>query len=116
MQWLSFLTAVTLVLRGVDAKAVFAHFMVSNSVNYTSSDWEDDIHLAQEAHIDAFAMNFAYDQGDEPQIATAFSVAESKGFKLLFSFDYAGNGPWPQDLVIGYINQYKSSSAYFNYQ
>ncbi|CCD56470.1 hypothetical protein BofuT4_uP146390.1 [Botrytis cinerea T4] len=48
----------------VQAKAAFAHFMVTNSQNYTAADWSDDISLAQAAHIDAFALNMAYDDPD----------------------------------------------------
>lgn len=33
---------------------------VTNPQNYTLSVWYDDIQLAQEAHIDAFALNMAY--------------------------------------------------------
>ncbi|KAF6827578.1 alpha-glucanase [Colletotrichum musicola] len=62
-----------------NAAAVFAHFM------------------AQEAHIDAFALNMAYDDPtNEDSVAAAFQHASSLGFQLFFSFDYAGNRPWPK--------------------
>jgi len=77
-----------------EAAAVFAHFMVSNSHAYTTADWTSEIQLAQAAHIDAFALNIAYAEGDDQSIANAFQVASSLGFRLFFSFDYAGNGPW----------------------
>jgi hypothetical protein len=47
------------------------------------------------------------------QLANAFAAAQARGFKLIFSFDYAGNGPWVKKDVIDLINAYKSSSAYF---
>jgi hypothetical protein len=47
----------------------------------------------------------------------AFTAATNlgSGFKLFFSFDYAGNGPWAKADVINLINQYKSSPAYFRH-
>ncbi|KAJ3952892.1 hypothetical protein N0V92_010655 [Colletotrichum tropicale] len=49
-------------------------------------------------------------------IADAFSNAEALGFKLFFSFDYAGRGPFSKDEVISWINKYAPSSAYFRHQ
>ncbi|KAH2034642.1 hypothetical protein KXV65_000174 [Aspergillus fumigatus] len=113
--WLTLVVA-SLVLRLADAKAVFAHFMVTNSQNYTLSDWELDMKLAKDAHIDAFAMNMAWeDSTNDHSLEMAFNVANSVGFKLFFSFDYAGNGPWSQDTVIRMIQQYGSNGAYFQY-
>jgi hypothetical protein len=34
----------------------------------------------------------------------AFSMADSLGFKLFFSFDYAGNGNWLRSDIINLIN------------
>ncbi|KAJ8099511.1 glycoside hydrolase [Lipomyces tetrasporus] len=84
----------------VQAKAVFAHFMVGNAANYSISNWENDISLAQPAHIDAFALNIAYnDPTSADSLLNAFYAANSLGFKLFLSFDYAGNGPWPEEDV-----------------
>lgn len=72
--------------------------------------------LAQEAHIDAFALNMAFDDPvNSEALSAAFAAAESLGFKLFLSFDYAGNGPWPQDTVVGYIYQYGWSKAYYSH-
>jgi hypothetical protein len=79
------------------------------------SDWADEIQLAQAAHIDAFALNTAYNQGDEPQYKLAFQAAESAGFKLFFSFDYAGNGAWPKDQVLSILHSYGSNAAHFQH-
>ncbi|TGO32910.1 hypothetical protein BHYA_0279g00010 [Botrytis hyacinthi] len=70
-----------------------------------------------EAHIDAFALNIAFgDEGNQNSIANALSAAELQGFKLFFSFDYAvGISDWPLGTVVNYINQYSSSSSYFQY-
>ncbi|KAK2039766.1 glycoside hydrolase [Colletotrichum somersetense] len=101
-------------LTSVDAKAVFAHFMVGNTVHYTEADFSREISLAQEAHIDGFALNFAYgEKTNDLSIPKIFSAANSRGFKLFFSFDYAGNGSWPQDDVIALINRYSSQASYF---
>ncbi|KAL7658371.1 Glucan endo-1,3-alpha-glucosidase agn1 [Aspergillus niger] len=87
---------------------------VTNSENYTVTDWEDDMKMAQNAHIDAFALNMAYlDKTNDASVAMAFTAANSVGFKLLFSFDYAGNGAWDQEVVIQIIQQYGSNGAYF---
>lgn len=114
----SLLTSATVLLgiQYVDAKAVFAHFMIANAVGYSASDWATQISLAQQAHIDAFALNIAYDaSGNEEQVANAFSAADGTGFGLFFSFDYDGNGAWDQQSVIDYIQNYSSSSAYYQY-
>lgn len=72
---------------------------------------------AQQAHIDAFALNMAYDDPtNEPSLVQAFQVANSLGFQLFFSFDYAGNGAWPKSTVLDYLNQYGSNSAYYQYK
>ncbi|PYI12923.1 mutanase [Aspergillus violaceofuscus CBS 115571] len=113
--WLALVVASHLVYR-TNAKAVFAHFMVTNSQNYTASDWESDMKLAQDAHIDAFALNMAWqDSTNDISVEAAFDAAGSVGFKLFFSFDYAGNGPWSKDTVISMIQQYGSNGAYFLY-
>ncbi|KAI4598799.1 hypothetical protein KJ359_002691 [Pestalotiopsis sp. 9143b] len=97
------------------AKAVFAHFMVGNTADYTLATWSDDFSLAQDAHLDAFALNMAYgDTLNDDQVPIAFAAAESLGFKLFFSFDYAGNGAWPEADVKSMISKYSSSSAYFS--
>lgn len=88
---------------------------VGNAYNYTLDDWSTDITLAKQAHIDAFAMNMAYDVNIAAPLADAFAVAGSLGFKLFFSFDYAGNGSWPKDDVAGLLVTYTSLPAYFQY-
>ncbi|KAG9669891.1 carbohydrate-binding module family 24 protein, partial [Aureobasidium melanogenum] len=99
----------------VQAKAVFAHFMVGNVNSWTISDWQRDIRLARDSHIDAFALNIANNGGYASQIANAFSAANSLGFKLFFSFDYAAQGAFVQQDVISLVNQYRSNSAYYKY-
>jgi hypothetical protein len=67
---------------------------VTNTANYSAADWQDDIQLAQDAHIDAFALNMAYGDGaNAPNLAAGYAAAGSLGFHLFFSLDYAGNGP-----------------------
>ncbi|CAI7565273.1 unnamed protein product [Penicillium viridicatum] len=98
----------------VYSRAVFAHFMVSNTAVYGVSDWEKEIQLAKDAHIDAFALNIA--KGEETtstSMPNAFIAAENLKFSLFFSFDYAGNGAWDKDDVLNLLQQYVSSSAYY---
>ncbi|CAK48462.1 hypothetical protein M747DRAFT_322972 [Aspergillus niger ATCC 13496] len=105
-----------LLVSHVRARAVFAHFMISNTEGYTVDDWESEMALAVEAKIDAFALNIAADQDvNTASVANAFLAAENVGFYLFFSFDYAGNGAWAKADVINYINTYKSPDVYFYY-
>ncbi|WYZ36356.1 hypothetical protein EsH8_XIII_000008 [Colletotrichum jinshuiense] len=100
----------------VRAKAVFAHFMVGNTAEYTESDWADDINKAKEAHIDAFALNMAQgEEMNERSVAAVFAKTEQLGFQLFFSFDYAGNGPWAKDVVIKMLQKYINSPAHFRH-
>jgi hypothetical protein len=70
---------------------------------------------ARGAGIDAFALNMAHNEAvNEVALPLAFGAAESFGFKLFFSFDYAGNGPWPSATVQKLVSKYAASSAYFN--
>lgn len=88
--------------------------MVSNTAAFGVSDWEKEIKTAQAAHIDAFALNIA--KGEDTtssSMPNAFTAAENLKFSLFFSFDYAGNGPWDKDDVLGLLNKYVSSSAYY---
>jgi hypothetical protein len=71
---------------------------------------------AKFARIDGFALNIANNENLGADIATAFTASMAYGFKLIFSFDYAGNGPWPKSEVESLINKYKGSSAYYKYQ
>ncbi|KAK2043757.1 hypothetical protein LZ31DRAFT_620708 [Colletotrichum somersetense] len=117
MRLLLFALAMVTLLAYVEAKAVFAYFMVGNTENYTSSDWADDMRLAKRAHIDAFALNMAHGEAvNEGALVDAFSAASAAGLQLFYSFDYAGNGLWPQETVIQYINKYASSGTYFRYK
>ncbi|KAJ8112809.1 hypothetical protein OPT61_g4911 [Boeremia exigua] len=100
----------------VQAKSVFAHFMVGNTESFKVDDWKREMSLAQAAHIDAFALNMAYDDYVlNNQLPNAFAAAESLGFHVFFSFDYAGNGPWDKDTVKATLKAYTKSSSYFQY-
>ena len=85
-----FIAACTLFAQHAQAKYVFAHVVVGNTAAHTQSTWEDDITLAKNAGIDAFALNGGYPDSNIPtQVANAFAAAEALGsdFKLFFSFD-----------------------------
>ncbi|RAH70323.1 mutanase [Aspergillus aculeatinus CBS 121060] len=98
----------------VHAAAIFAHFMVGNVPTWTVDDWRHDIQLAQAAHIDAFALNIANGWfANEDTLAVAFEAAATDGFKLFFSFDYAGNGSWAEADVISLIKKYKLHGGYY---
>ena len=123
MTLFSFLLAVTATLScTVKAQTyVFAHVVVGDTYSHTQSTWENDITLAYDAGIDAFALNIGYPDNFANQVSNAFAAAEAlnNGFKLFFSFDYEGGGEaWPatgDSSVVSYLTQYQGSSAYFNY-
>jgi hypothetical protein len=116
---ISWLLAACLLAAGLvraNVQAVFAHFLVGNTGLYTVADWEDDISKAAAAHIDGFVLNMANGEATNgASLTNAFTAANNLGssFKLLFSFDYAGNGLWNKQDVIALINQYSSNSAYY---
>ncbi|KAM7212943.1 hypothetical protein V8F06_011698 [Rhypophila decipiens] len=90
--------------------------MVSNARNYSLATWQDDIDMAQAPHIDAFALNIGYgDPGNLDSLNLAFQTAQSKGFQLFLSFDYAGGGPWPADQVRTLAKLFIGLGAYKQY-
>ncbi|KAG4428839.1 hypothetical protein IFR05_015680, partial [Cadophora sp. M221] len=102
--------------RATGPRGVFAHFMVGNVHLWQTSDWEGDIKLAQDAHIDAFVLNIAVgEKGLTQSLINAFAAANNKGFKLFFSFDYAGGGPWDAKDVLSLLNQYRANAAYYKF-
>ncbi|KAL4803057.1 glycoside hydrolase [Aspergillus unguis] len=102
----------------IQAKAVFAHFMVANTQNYTLADWTSDITLAKASSIDAFALNAGYGASENEQsFRNAFSVAQELDFKLFFSLDYSTtkNTTWPKEKVVDLLRNYSTHSAYFRH-
>ncbi|RAH87503.1 hypothetical protein BO86DRAFT_300109 [Aspergillus japonicus CBS 114.51] len=90
--------------------------MVSNTLQYTVDDWENEMTLANEANLDAFALNIAVgDATNTGSVANAFLAAENVGFSLFFSFDYAGNGAWAESDVVSMISTYAQTGAYFQH-
>jgi hypothetical protein len=49
-------------------------------------------------------------------IARAFSAAQGEGFKLFFSFDYAGGGPWDKNDVTVMVSFWGGHAAHFLYK
>lgn len=69
-----------------------------------------------DAHIDAFALNIAYGWPQNyDALSLAFKAAATLGFKLFFSFDYAGNGSWPLSNASALIQQYGGQGTYYKY-
>ncbi|KAH2558049.1 hypothetical protein KXV70_006692, partial [Aspergillus fumigatus] len=88
--------------------------LLSNSANFTSADWAKHIRVAQDAQIDAFALNIAArDAINAQSIPLAFEAAQAAGFKIFFSFDYVARGPWNQDDVTELLLRYKVNEAYY---
>jgi hypothetical protein len=54
------------------------------------------------------------DSMNDAQIIRAVGSAEQVGFKVFFSFDYAGgSGTWDKQLVISIINKWKGYNSYY---
>jgi hypothetical protein len=71
---------------------------------------------AASAGINAFALNMAQDwTHNEAALEMAMSAATSTGFKVLFSFDYAGGGPWDPAVVTRLIQKWGPSGAYWKH-
>ncbi|RDW81594.1 glycoside hydrolase family 71 protein [Aspergillus mulundensis] len=100
----------------IQAKSVFAHFMVANTQNYTLTDWKSDITLAKASSLDAFALNAGFNQSENAlSFHHAFAAAAETNFKLFFSLDYSGNASWPKDQVIALLSNYTTHPAYFRH-
>jgi len=72
--------------------------------------------LARDAKIDGFVMNMGRNESTNgKQLDDAFIAATNLGntFKIVFSFDYAGNGLWLATDVIALINKYGLHPAYY---
>lgn len=89
---------------------------MGNTEGYGAASWSTEMLLAKSAGIDAFALNIARDDPiNDDQLPTAFAAAESLGFHLFFSLDYAGNGAWDKADVISLIQSYGRHGAYYHY-
>lgn len=90
------------------------HGQVGNTKAFSMDDWAHEMTLAKNAGIDAFALNMANnDSTNDIALPLAFSAAVQTNFKLFFSFDYAGHGPWKMQEVISKIQTYGSKPTYF---
>ncbi|KAI3010058.1 CAZyme family GH71 [Aspergillus niger] len=98
----------------VQAKDVFAHFILANAENFTQTHWTRDISAAKAAQIDAFALNTGYGAANTDQLLTdALTVAAAHDFKLFLSLDYSGDGHWPPDQVLKVLQGYANHTAYY---
>jgi hypothetical protein len=89
---------------------------VGNLPEFTLSDWESDIKLAQASQITAFVLNIAaQDPSNTRSLDLAFEAANALDFSLFFSFDYAAQGAWPQQIVIELIQKYAANKSYFKH-
>lgn len=70
-------------------KYVFAHHIVGNTYPYNISDWLEDVDLAHQYDIDAFALNVGSDSWQPARVADAYMAAQQSntGFKLFLSLD-----------------------------
>jgi glucan endo-1,3-alpha-glucosidase len=84
--------------------------------HYTLDDWKEDMELAKEIGIDAFALNCAsIDKYTDPQLALAYEAAEAVNFKVFISFDFAywSNGDSPR--ITSIMQKYANHTGQFQY-
>ncbi|CAE6436506.1 unnamed protein product [Rhizoctonia solani] len=100
-----------LLLRGVSAGSVFAHFMASaqNSYSYSQGDWANDINTAAGIGIDGFVLNLAGFDWEADRINKAYAAAEQRGsFSFFYSFDM-GYSVWDISRMTTQITAHASS-------
>lgn len=112
--------AVLATVAEVQAKAVFAHYMVGITSGYQPSDWSDDISKAKAAGIDGFALNIGPidDYNDRSLQNAADAANQAGGFSLFLSFDYASNpdSNWTPSTVIDRINSFVTTAGNAHYR
>ncbi|TRM60416.1 glycosyl hydrolase family 71-domain-containing protein [Schizophyllum amplum] len=104
-----------LITRSVSAQTVVAHFMAQESYSYAQEDWAKDISSAQSIGIDGFVLKVALSDYEVHRSVDAYAAAEAAGFKLMYSFDFAG-GSWSQDEVVSLISAHADSDASMKWQ
>ncbi|CUA78426.1 hypothetical protein RSOLAG22IIIB_13134 [Rhizoctonia solani] len=103
------LTYGALLLKGVSAASVFAHFMAQNSYSYSQGDWLNDINTAAGIGIDGFALNLAGFDWEADRIDKAYAAANQKGsFSFFYSFDM-GYSVWDVSKMTTQITAHASS-------
>ncbi|MBW0464296.1 hypothetical protein O181_004011 [Austropuccinia psidii MF-1] len=65
---------------------VFAHVVQGNFQLYQAEDWLEDMALAKEMGIDAFAINIGRDETNQKQIPLIYDVAEKISFKVFICY------------------------------
>jgi sugar/nucleoside kinase (ribokinase family) len=88
---------------------------VENSKDWNLGAWEDKINLARAAHIDSFALNFGSGVDYDLTFLKAFVAADNLGFKVVFSFNYAGNSPFMKDTVIETLRFWTPYDMYYHF-
>ncbi|KAL2864529.1 glycoside hydrolase family 71 protein [Aspergillus lucknowensis] len=95
---------------------VMAHFMVGIVENYTVDNWIEDMELAKDIGIDAFALNCAsIDSYTDEQLAFAYEAAAQVDFKVFISFDFAywSNGDTAR--ITSIMQNYTTHPGQFQY-
>lgn len=70
-------------------------------------DYQSEMTLAASAGIDGFAVNMGANDPSSnlDRVSDLFDAAEQSDFKIMFSFDYEGNGVWAQSTVLEFLNE-----------
>lgn len=87
--------------------AVLTCPQLSNTLEFSTEEYASEISVAKDAGIDAFAVNMGADDptSDIDRLSLLFNAAEQEDFKIMFSFDYLGNGVWDRSTVLEFIEQ-----------
>lgn len=80
------------------------------------ADWVEDMEIAKETGIDAFALNCAKDDpATSPQLANAYEAAEQADFKVFISFDFAYYSNDDTEEITNYVRNYSSHPGQLQY-
>ncbi|KAI1772010.1 glycoside hydrolase family 71 protein [Hypoxylon cercidicola] len=98
----------------VESKLVFAHYMVG-TVDPNTKHAQQDIDGAINVGFDAFALNVGNPGADwaSNTVQQLFDYAETRPFKLFFSFDFYGNGDINQHQAL--FARFKDHPAHLKY-
>ncbi|KZV79724.1 glycoside hydrolase [Exidia glandulosa HHB12029] len=105
------LYALLVFIAAAEARYIFAHYMVGIVASYTASEWFNDILLAKNMGIDAFALNIGKDYWNDQQLGLAYSMAAQLGFKLFISFDFSYWNNGDVGAIASYMQRYGTLPA-----
>lgn len=102
-------------VHGQSSPLVFAHYMLITRP--PGNDYTNDITLAKDAGVDAFAINYGGQGVDwsvqERYLAEFYAAAEAHSIKVFISFDTTSNPALTTTMCINLANLYANHPAQF---